>query len=327
MLVTGAGGSIGSVLAERLAAAGTSDLVLLESHEPSLFHLRNRIRAGYPEVPCRFALGDIRDERRLAGLFAAHRPQIVFHLAAYKQVPLGEENVDQCVSTNVVGTLGLLRQAAAAGVEAIVYPSTDKAVNPPSVYGATKRVVELAAAEWQRDGRRPAVRVVRLVNVFGTQGSVVEVLSRQLLAGQPMTITHPEMDRYWITMDEATLFIAQAASADLARGILLLDLGPAVRTEEIARRLAAQLRPGEPVEIKYVGVRPGERLHEELAYPYEEVLASPYPGILELRDRDGDARVGVMRHMPALAEEVYTLGSAELRRRVFDLAGAAGGRG
>ncbi len=271
LLITGAGGSIGSALAELLLGFEPEELVLLEHHENSLFDLTQRLPAAHPGAPVRFVLGDVRDRTKLARVFAAHRPQVVFHLAAYKHVPLGEENPDQAVAVNVLATLGVAREAMAAGVEKLVYTSTDKAVNPPSVYGATKRTAELILGALGQEQPGTSFRVVRLVNTLGAQGGVIRTFARQIRAGQPITITDEAMTRYWISMAEAIGFLALAAGRADLEGLLLLDMGQPVRLIEVARRLWGLLRPQEPFQSRCIGMRPGERLHEELSYPHEKL--------------------------------------------------------
>jgi FlaA1/EpsC-like NDP-sugar epimerase len=321
ILVTGAGGSVGSALADLLASLRPAELVLVESHEPSLFHLRARLLAAQPSVCYRWTLADVRDERKLAAVFGQSRPEIVFHLAAYKHVPLAEENLDQVLAVNVLGTVGLVQQAARSGVEMLVYPSTDKAVNPPSIYGATKRVVERYLAEVAREHFGPAIRLVRLVNVFGTQGSVIETFTRQILAGQPLTITDPRMTRYWMTMAEAAGLLAWTTTTETP-GPFILAVGEAAPLEVTARRLSRLLRPDVDPAIRYVGIRPGERLHEELAYPYETLEPCPHPGVRAIRDTRGPgASASDLPHqLGVLAEQLHDLAQPELRRLVFALA-------
>ena len=285
VLVTGAGGSLGTELVAALAAAGVGRLTLVEVHEPSLFHQYQQLVRLSPALPCRCVLADVRDQRKMARIFDEARPTIVFHLAAYKHVPLAEENVDQVVDLNVFATLGLARLAVQSGVRSFLYPSTDKAVRPPSIYGATKRIVELALRAMAAECPATALRVVRLVNVLGSQGSVIDLFSRQLAAGQPLTLTDPAHTRYWISVEEAIYLLAQVAvAADLPVGPFLLDAGPALTMGEFARRFTALVRPGAEVAIRTIGPRPGERQHEELAYPFETLTPTRYPGILWARD-------------------------------------------
>jgi FlaA1/EpsC-like NDP-sugar epimerase len=322
LLVVGAGGSVGTALTETLAGFDPAELVLLESHEPSLFHLRGRVLAARPGLRARWALGDVRDERRIAALFRECRPEIVFHLAACKHVPLSEENVDQAISVNVLGTIGLLHQAAEAGATAFVYPSTDKAVNPPSIYGATKRVLERYFAEYARTHDSPLVRWVRLVNVLGTQGSVIETFARQILAGDPLTITDRRMSRYWMTMRETARLLAWAATTTTSPGPFVLDCGADVPLEETARKVARVVRPGYEPTLRSVGIRPGERLSEYLAYDYEALVDSGQPGVHAIRDARGDAARSpeLVQQIADLGATLYETDRAGLRRRLFALA-------
>jgi O-antigen biosynthesis protein WbqV len=251
--------------------------VCVESHEPSLFRLGLRLRERFPNHRVRLALADVRDTRRLTRLIDEHAVDAVFHMAAYKQVPLAEENCDQVVSVNVSSTLALADAAASAGVRDFVYPSTDKAVRPPSIYGATKRIAELELLRRIVDHRRRAA-VVRLVNVFGTAGNVIETWSRQLASGQPIWVTDPRMTRYWMTTREAALLLASAACIDRAPAPLLLEVGDPVPLMRTAERLA-ELVTGQAPDVRVIGARPGERLHEELAYAYEQLEPTTLRGI------------------------------------------------
>lgn len=281
VLVTGAGGSIGSALIELLACFGATTLVCFDGHEPSLFRLGLRLRERYPSRRVRLATGDVRDTRRLSRLIDEHAVDSLFHLAAYKHVPLGEENCDQVAEVNVLSTLALADAAASAGVRDFVYPSTDKAVRPPSIYGATKRIVELELLRRACDhGRRCAVG--RLVNVFGTSGNVIEVWSRELVEHRPITVMDPRMTRYWMTTREATMLLASAACLTPATSPLLVEVGEPVPLLRTAERLAGLLGSRAP-EPRVVGARPGERLHEELAYSFERLESSGLPGIQQAR--------------------------------------------
>jgi O-antigen biosynthesis protein WbqV len=210
VLVTGAGGSLGGPLADALAGAAPGRLVLLDQHESSLFRLREAIGAAHPDVPLRAVLGDVRSEPWLRRLCRAERPDLVFHLAAYKHVPWAEEDPEAYASNNVLGARATIAACAAAGVGQIVYPSTDKAVDPPSLYGATKRLVEAMLHAAARAGG-PRCTVVRFVNVLGSQGSAPETFARQIAAGRPLTVTHPAMRRYWITPGHARLLLLHGA--------------------------------------------------------------------------------------------------------------------
>lgn len=315
VLVTGAGGSLGRALVRWLVAAEPAALVLLDHHEPSLFQLRQAV--GAVPVPCRFVLADVRDRVRLERLLTRERIAVVFHLAAYKHVTSGEENPEAVVEVNVLGTLRLLEAAALAGVERFVYPSTDKAVRPPSLYGATKRLVELVLRARAQAGLGPPAVAVRLVNVLGSQGSVIEIFLQQIMAGQPLSLTDPAMRRYWITEDEAVGLLLVAAWLRES-GPLVLDLGEPVPLVEIARRLWRALgREGEP-PLRVVGPRPGERLVEELTYPDERLRPTAVPGVRAVVAASSPP-AGLLAALAALERDLMDLAPADLRRRLFAL--------
>ncbi len=221
-------------------------------------------------------IADIRDADRLAAVFAAHRPEIVFHAAAHKHVPLMEDNVEDAVTNNVLGTRRLVEASIAAGVDHFVLISTDKAVNPSSVMGATKRVAELIVQEAAlRTGR--AFVAVRFGNVLGSRGSVVPFFQRQIAAGGPVTVTDPEVKRYFMTIPEAVQLVLQAAALGCGGEIFVLDMGEPVRIADLARDLIrlSGLEPDRDIEIRYTGLRPGEKLFEELFGADEVVRPDP----------------------------------------------------
>jgi FlaA1/EpsC-like NDP-sugar epimerase len=261
VLITGAGGSVGWPLAHVLCRAGTDRLVLLDHHEHSLFSLERALRGSESEPV--FELADVRDARRLGRIFDTYRPEFVIHLAAAKHVPYGERFPESAVATNVLATRDLLRLAEAAGVEILVYPSSDKSVQPPSVYGATKRIAEALVQRSAMTQRRWVV--VRYVNIIGTRGSVIETFTQQVLADRPLSVTDERMTRYWISMDEAVWTALMAARCLRPGGVVMPDCGEPVPIIETARRLAGWYRPDQvPYPITCSGIRPGERLHEIL---------------------------------------------------------------
>ncbi len=279
--VTGAAGSVGGPLVQLLARLHPAELLMLDNHEHTLFRLRQEIGPGL-DVPAKWVLADIRDRRKLERAFRDYRPEIVFHLAAYKHVPLGEENPDQTVEVNLAGTRALIEVSAEMGVERFIYPSSDKAVNPPSIYGSTKRIAERLTQGAERYFPM-GLSIVRFVNIVGTRGSVIETLSSQITAGKPLTLTDPGMTRYWITMPEATRLLVQAAAAPSSGVVFMPDTGPAINLPEMAHHLYQLLAPtpGE-CPIKYIGARPGERMHEILLSEYEMAEPTPYPGIVQV---------------------------------------------
>jgi FlaA1/EpsC-like NDP-sugar epimerase len=280
--VTGAAGSVGTPLARLLLDLRPAELLLIDHHEQSLFRLRQALGPS-PAAPVRWALADVRDRRKLDRLFRAGPPDVVFHLAAYKHVPLGEENPDQTVDVNLAGIRAMIETSAEHGATRFVYPSSDKAVSPPSLYGATKKIAEaltLAAGEQFATG----LSVARFVNIVGTRGSVIETFCAQVAAGEPLTLTDPGMTRYWITMPEAVRLLLRTACHPDSGAVFLPDSGPAVNLAEMAAHLARLLAPDRPdYPIRFIGMRPGERMHEILLSHTETAEQSEYPGILRVR--------------------------------------------
>lgn len=283
VLITGAGGSVGGPLAAAIATTGPERLVLLDHHEASLWDLHRRFggQAGAVEL----SLADIRSLPRLADALRRWRPQIIFHLAAYKHVPFGEVFADETFSVNVLGTARLLELAAEHGVERLVYPSSDKSCNPPSLYGATKRLAEaLVRRQAQRTGR--AYSVARFVNILGTRGSVIETFADQVRAAQPLTITDAQMTRYWIGMDEAIWLLLSTAALPGGGQTIMLDARDEITVVEIGRRVC-RLLGHDPAAypIVYGTIRPGERLREELLSRSESFEPGPAAGLLRVIDR------------------------------------------
>jgi FlaA1/EpsC-like NDP-sugar epimerase len=325
VLITGAAGSIGTSLARQVQRFEPECLALLDSHEASLFRLGQALERPAIDRSVRYILADLRDRQKLAQIIEAMAPELIFHLGAYKQVPLSEANVDQVVAVNVLATVDLVALAAKQTGAVVVYPSTDKAVQPPSVYGATKRIVERYCQSVADEATGLAIRLLRLVNVAGTAGSVVEVFTRQIAAGLPISVTDRRMDRYWMTMAEATQLLLATAGRERFGGIHLLDVGAPVPLIETVQRLATQLRPGagEP-EVRLVGIRPGERLHELLHYPDERRRPTELPGldVLELPPATlsaADWRVA----FGEVRERLLTATPALLRDWLFRAAGAS----
>jgi FlaA1/EpsC-like NDP-sugar epimerase len=281
VLVTGAAGSIGWPLSHALLRAEPRRLVLLDHHEHSLFGLE---RALGPSHRARFELADIRDSARIGRIFDEHQPEVVVHLAAAKHVPYGERFPEGAVATNVLATGALLEHAHRVESQTVVYPSSDKSVLPPSVYGATKRLAE-ALVQATSGERRWAV--VRYVNIIGTRGSVIETFTQQILARRPLSVTDERMRRYWISMDEAIWCALMSSQCTAPGQIVMPDCGESVPIVETARRLAGWYRPEHvPYPLMCTGIRPGERLDEVLLSPNESFGAQePAPGLRTVRTR------------------------------------------
>ena len=266
VLVTGAGGSIGSELCSQIAACQPACMLVIGHGENSLFALQSRLaRGAYDPQNLQVVVADVRHRNHLESIFSAFRPEIVFHAAAHKHVPLMEDNVPDAVTNNVLGTLNLVGLAKEYAVERFVLISTDKAVDPINVMGMTKRLAELIVQMAAADTRRPYVSV-RFGNVLGSRGSVVPLFERQIRQGGPVTVTDPEMTRYFMTIPEAVQLVLQASALGTNGELFVLDMGEPVKIDDLARDMIelSGLKVGEDIHIEYTGLRPGERLSENL---------------------------------------------------------------
>jgi FlaA1/EpsC-like NDP-sugar epimerase len=280
VLVTGAGGSIGSELCRQIANCGPEALILVGHGENSIFAVANELVRFWPDLPIERVIADVRDLDRLHYVFQKHRPETVFHAAAHKHVPLMEANVAEAVTNNVQGTANLLRLAEAYGVGRFVFVSTDKAVNPSSVMGATKRVAELLVQAAARRSEWPYV-AVRFGNVLDSRGSVVPLFREQIGRGGPVTITHPDVHRYFMTIPEAVQLVLQASALGQGGEVFALDMGEPIRIVDLAKDLIhlSGLEVGEDIDIVYTGLRPGEKLFEEIFLASEEYLPTRHEKI------------------------------------------------
>jgi FlaA1/EpsC-like NDP-sugar epimerase len=281
VLVTGAGGSVGSELARQAAGFEPAELVLLDHAENGLYFLHAELSAARPGTPPHAVVADIQDRTGIELAFRRHRPTVVLHAAAHKHVALLETNPREAVLNNVLGTRVLVEAAEAHGVEKFVLISTDKAVNPASVMGATKRVCEMLLQARARNSRTRFV-AVRFGNVLGSDGSVIPLFQRQLERGGPLTVTHPDARRYFMTIPEAVRLVLQAAAMGKGGEVFLLDMGEQVRIVDLARQLIRMsgLREGDDVEIVYTGLRPGEKLYEELHSQAEQARMTRHERVL-----------------------------------------------
>lgn len=261
VLVTGAGGSIGSELCRQLHRFGPGSLVMVDRDESALHAVQMAVEGRALLDSDRLVVADIRDKERMLEVFRRHRPEVVFHTAALKHLPLLEMYPAEAVKTNVKGTLNVLDAAAATGVDRFVNISTDKAADPTSVLGYTKRIAERVTA-WYAAREAGVYLSVRFGNVLGSRGSVLGAFEKQVAEGGPVTVTHPEVTRYFMTVTEAVQLVIQAGAVGRDGEALVLDMGRAVKIADVARRLVAQA--DRPVEIVYTGLRPGEKLHEVL---------------------------------------------------------------
>jgi FlaA1/EpsC-like NDP-sugar epimerase len=292
VMVTGGAGSIGSELARQLAVLRPGRLVLVEQAESALYFVQLELADAYPDLELVPVIADVTDRARMAELFGAQRPDFVFHAAAYKHVPLMEHNVAEAVRNNVGGTLCVAQNAARFGAEKFVLISTDKAVRPSSVMGATKRIAERIVLGWPTlVESRTDFRAVRFGNVLGSAGSVIPLFKAQLAKGGPLTVTDPEVTRYFMTIPEAAQLVLLAATLPEAAGrISMLEMGEAVRIADLAENLIrlSGLTPGVDVEVRYTGLRPGEKLYEELMSGVEETVSTGVEKIRVLRTHEAD---------------------------------------
>ena len=280
VLVTGAGGSIGSELARQLGRFNPASLVLLERFEGALFEIDREMRRLFPDLKIVPVVADIGDELWIRTIFARHAPQVVFHAAAHKHVPMMESNPSEAIKNNVFGTRVIAEAAGESGVEAVVMISTDKAVRPTSVMGASKRVAELIIQDLARKYSTRFV-AVRFGNVMGSAGSVIPLFREQIRRGGPVTVTDPEMKRYFMTIPEAAQLVMQAGAMGSGGEIFILDMGEPVRILDLAVAMInlSGLRPFEDMEIVFTGLRPGEKLFEELELDGEEIAKTRHPKI------------------------------------------------
>lgn len=298
VLVTGAGGTIGSELVRQISAFSPEEIILVDNSEFHLYGIDMEVKERFPDVTRSVVMADVRDRARVFDVFGSHRPELVFHAAAMKHVPMVEMHPSEGVLTNIHGTRNIADAARETGVSTMVLISTDKAVNPTSVMGATKRVAECYCQALDVDtaaenGTR--FLTVRFGNVLGSTGSVVPLFQKQLAQGGPLTVTHPAVTRYFMTTREAVALVLQASalgtrSKEHRGGIYTLEMGSAVRIQDLARQMIrlAGLRPGEDIDIAYTGLRPGEKLYEEPLHQSEELLPTELEGILLASPRTAD---------------------------------------
>jgi FlaA1/EpsC-like NDP-sugar epimerase len=335
VLVTGAAGSIGSELCRQIARFNPAEIVGFEIAESPLFEIDRDMHKAFPAIPFYPEIGSIQNRTRLDEVLRRHSPSIVYHAAAYKHVPMMEAHVFEAIENNVFGTYNVAMAAAEHGVEDFIMISSDKAVRPTNVMGASKRVAELLLLALQ-NGRTKYV-AVRFGNVLGSNGSVIPIFKKQIAAGGPVTVTHREMRRYFMTIPEASQLVLQASTMGHGGEIFVLDMGAPVKIVDLARNLIllSGLRPDEDIKIEFTGVRPGEKLYEELNSMEEDTLPTAYEKIKiftgnGLPPADMELYLEALRHIcerrdvPGLVLALKDLipdynPSAQLLRRIVDL--------
>ena len=311
VLVTGAGGSIGAELCRQVARARPRGLVMLGHGENSIFDAEIELRRAFPSLPLRSVICDIRDETRLNAVFRDYKPAVVFHAAAHKHVPLMEDNPEEAITNNVLGTSALVQAALAHGTERLVLISTDKAVAPTSIMGASKRLAETIVRDAARRSGRAFVSV-RFGNVLGSRGSVVPHFKRQIETGGPVTITHPEMRRFFMTIPEAVHLVLQAGGMGRGGELFVLNMGEPVRIVDLAQdviRLSGFSL--EEIPIVYTGPRPGEKMTETLWESDADVRQTSHPDVLQVQERDQPIDVEQLRKEMARAANERDRGEIE----------------
>jgi FlaA1/EpsC-like NDP-sugar epimerase len=314
VLITGAAGSIGSELARQVGRLAPRTLILLEQAESPLYFTHLELRERYPHVEIVPIIADVTDRQRLRRVFADHRPDHVFHAAAYKHVPMMESNLDEAVRNNVFGTLNVAECATASGASKFVLISTDKAVRPSSIMGATKRVAEQITLHHPRMvTARTDCRVVRFGNVLGSDGSVIPLFKRQIAAGRPLTVTHRDVTRYFMTIPEAVQLVLQTTALPEASGrVSMLEMGQPVRILDLAEKLIrlSGLEPYRDIPIEFSGLRPGEKLHEDLVGEWEATIPTAVAKIRIVKTGDSEGH-RVQSRLEAL-DDALGIGDREL---------------
>lgn len=325
VLVTGAGGSIGSELARQLARSDAGPLLLLDSNETALFDLHNEIGGPRAAPQVHPIIADVRDADKMHRIFAMWHPHVVYHAAAYKHVPLMEAHPDEAVQTNILGTLAVAEAALGAGTHTFVLISSDKAVHATSVMGATKRLAEvLMKALNGRGGTR--FLSVRFGNVLGSRGSVIPVMQEQIRRGGPVTITHPEMTRYFMSTREAVALVLQASAAPATHDLFMLDMGKPIRILDLAEELIrlSGLEPDRDIPIVFTGIRPGERLHEALFTAEESLERTSLPGVFAVESTGEMEEVMVRLAIRELDRMSRAMDVAGVRRMLAQLVAEPG---
>ena len=305
ILVTGAGGSIGSEMCRQVCNFNPKLLLLIEQAENPLFHIERELNRQFPQVAKKAIICDITDKTRVMEIFEKYKPQVIIHAAAHKHVPLMELNPGEAIKNNIIGTRTVADAADNHGATSFVMISTDKAVNPTSIMGSSKRVAEMYTQNLNRTSKTHFV-TVRFGNVLGSDGSVVPIFKKQIAEGGPVTVTHPEMKRYFMTIPEASQLVLQAAAMGKGGEIFVLDMGEPVKIADLAKELItlSGFKPGEDIEIVYTGPRPGEKLFEELSIEGEDMQPTGHPKIAVWKNipMDRDVLLAGINELAAIAE-------------------------
>jgi FlaA1/EpsC-like NDP-sugar epimerase len=324
VMVVGAGGSIGSEICRQISKFGLESIILVGRGEDSIFNIHGELARAYPETYLPQVIADVSDYERARRVLERFEPQIIFHAGANKHVPLSELNCEEAIINNVLGTKNVLDEAERIGVERVVYISTDKAVYPVNVMGCTKRIAEMLVL--RKKGSTTKVVGVRFGNVLGSRGSVVPVFKKQIAAGGPVTVTDPEMERYFMTIPEAARLVVQAGGIGEAGQLFVLDMGEPVKIVDLAREMIklSGLEPEKDIRIKSIGIRPGERLSENLVGEGESLEPTAHAKIRaivgsEIPDGDFEQRIAELERLARAGETKQAMAKLGAFAKGFDL--------
>ena len=289
ILVTGGGGSIGSEIVRQITKFSPKKIIILDIYENNAYDLQMELNRNCPQISKDVIITSVRDTIRINQVFEEYKPNVVFHAAAHKHVPLMEENVADAIKNNIIGTYNVVKCADKYNVDKFILISTDKAVNPTNVMGATKRFCELIIQAFN-EGSKTDFIAVRFGNVLGSNGSVIPLFKKQIENGGPVTVTHPEITRFFMTIPEATQLVIQAGGLAKGGEIFVLDMGKPVKMIDLARKLIKLMghKPDEDIKIEYIGLRPGEKLYEELLMDEVALTTTSHDKIFVERHRDAD---------------------------------------
>lgn len=300
IMVTGAAGSIGSELVMQVAKCEPACVVLYDMNENNLFLVEEKLKDYFPEVRYVSRVGSVLNRRKLKDIVSSVRPKVIYHAAAYKHVPMMEKDPIEAVQNNIMGTRNVAEAAEECGVEKMVLISTDKAVNPANIMGTTKRVCELLLKE-KSAASRTAYIIVRFGNVLGSNGSVIPLFQAQIEAGGPVKVTHPEIERFFMTISEAVQLVLEASLVGMNGDLFVLDMGKPVKIRELAENMI-RLSGQEHIEVQYTGLRPGEKLHEELWYAHEETELTSLKKVFRVKRGNASQPDGICARIGALDE-------------------------
>jgi FlaA1/EpsC-like NDP-sugar epimerase len=319
VIVTGAGGSIGSELCRQIVRFNPESMILFDHNENDVYFLVVEFETKYPEVKFKTIIGDIKDIGLLKNTFTRYKPQVIFHAAAHKHVPLMEENPPAAVKNNIIGTRNLIYAADHYKVERFVLISTDKAVHPTSVMGATKRIAEMILQAKAKISKTKYI-AVRFGNVLGSDGSVVPLFKKQIEEGGPITITHPDAKRYFMSIPEAAQLVIQAGALGEGGEIFILDMGEQIKIVDIARDLVtlSGLKLGKDINIKFVGLRPGEKLYEEMLLNAEKDKVTKHNKIYITQPKEFDAGK-LRRKIKELERLANIMDEDKIKEKIKDL--------